>query len=616
MPTRGEARGERRMTLEAAFRHGLALQGGGDPAAAVSIWRQILAHRPDHAGAMHYLGLALVATGDAAAGFDLLGRAAAAPEATAASHANFGLALLEAGRGAEAVEPFRRALAADPGNRTAHERLGPLLLGLGRTVEAADALRCAVAAVPDFRPSRRPLAVALDRLGRPDEAAAVLDDALARWPDDPDLGYLRGVLLLAAGDLAAAEARFRDLVARHPERAAGHKGLGSVLRRQDRLVEAEAALTRAVAHGPADGETCVEFGLVLQGLGRLDAAIGWYERALAAQPGDALAGYSRARCLLLAGRLAEGYAEYERWRWRQYDRPDPRWSKRKAYPWPQPRWDGADPAGRRLLVWAEQGVGDEIMFAAMVPRLLDRGAAVTMTCDARMAPVFRRSFPGVEVIARSDPPDPRLLRPDIDFQVPMMTLCRWHAPGVDPVPPRSPYLVPDAARRARCRGRYEALGPGPKIGISWRSANVDMGARKTAALALWEPVLRTAGMRFVNLQYGDCRADLALARARFGVEIFHDDAVDPLVSMDDFMAQVAALDLVISIDNTTVHAAGALAVPCWVLLPHAPDWRWTAGRDDSLWYPTLTLFRSPAPGGWSTMLASVAAALVAWRDRR
>ena len=180
-------------------------------------------------------------------------------------------------------------------------------------------------------------------------------------------------------------------------------------------------------------------------------------------------------------------------------------------------------------------------------------------------------------------------------------------PNLASFPARAGYLRADPAQLGTFRVRYrERFGGRPVIGISWRGGSGEVALARSIALTAWAPILAQREFGFVNLQYGDCRADLASVRRDIGVEVFHDDRVDPLRSLDDFAAQTAAMDLVISIDNSTVHMAGALNIPVWALLPAVPDWRWMLGRIDSPWYSSVRLFRQPAAGDWTAVIDLVA----------
>jgi hypothetical protein len=260
-----------------------------------------------------------------------------------------------------------------------------------------------------------------------------------------------------------------------------------------------------------------------------------------------------------------------------------------------------------VFVSAEQGVGDQIMFASLLPDLLERGATCLVKLDARLQPVLGRSMRGLSLIPDDDRAASLVERNAVDYHMPIGSLCRWLRPNLASFPLRSGYLRADAAQRDSFRGRYrERFGGRPVVGISWRGGTGEVARARSIALTAWAPILSQREFGFVNLQYGDCRADLASVGRDIGVEVFHDDRVDPLKSLDDFAAQTAAMDLVLSIDNSTVHMAGALNVPVWALLPAVPDWRWMLGRTDSPWYSSVRLFRQPAAGEWAPVVDAVA----------
>lgn len=262
-----------------------------------------------------------------------------------------------------------------------------------------------------------------------------------------------------------------------------------------------------------------------------------------------------------------------------------------------------------MLVWQEQGVGDVILYAGMIPDLLEQGARLIVECELRLVPLLARSFPQARVVMRSDPV--HALTREARWQSPLGSLCRWLRRHEADFPRRGPYLVPDATRVSELRKRYRELGQGPVIGISWRSSNYKVGKQKSLSLSEWAPLLALSGATFVNLQYGDCREELLSLKQDFGVTVHHDETVNSLQDLDGFAAQVAAMDLVISTSNSTVHFAGASGVPVWTLLSRGEAllWYWFQEGEDSPWYPSMRLFRQELPGDWSGLLARVRGAL-------
>jgi ADP-heptose:LPS heptosyltransferase len=245
------------------------------------------------------------------------------------------------------------------------------------------------------------------------------------------------------------------------------------------------------------------------------------------------------------------------------------------------------------------------MFASLLHDVVAAGNRCVLECDSRLKPLFARSFPEVEIVSSYDPD----LQPGLDIaaQLPSGSL-----PGLfrkkhdDFATSTSPYLVADRVKTEQLRARY-ADGR-PLVGIAWHTSNQQSGRSRSIDLARLASLFAPSRVRWISLQYGDPVAlrDQALAAA---APILIDAEVDQLTDLDTFAAQAAAMDLVVTIDNSTAHMAAALGVPTWTLLPFAPDWRWLLGRKDSPWYPTMRLFRQRAPGVWQPVLEQVQAAL-------
>jgi len=664
---------------EAAFAEALARHRAGNLAAAEQAYRRLLETEPDHRAGLNALGLLHLQAGRPREAAPLLRRAVALEPAAADIHLLLGAALRAAGELDGAAEAFRRAAELRPDHPEAHNNLGVVLRETGELAGAEAAYRQALAARPDYPQAlnnlgvllrdRGELAGAIDaylqavrlqpdyaeahaNLGRAQRAAggteaaeAALRRALELDPDRAEWHNDLGVLRQEAGDPAGAEAAYRRALELRPDAALTHCNLGGALKEQDDLAGAESAYRRALeldpklidAHSNLGGllkkrgelagaeAACRQalaldpkhvgalsnLGLVLKAEGDLAGAEAAYRRALARAPEHVEAHINLAFLLLARGELAEGWAEYD-WRWQS---PEFRRGAFRRRQFPQPLWEGGDPAGKTLLVWNEQGLGDELMFGALVPELVAAGAQCIVECHERLASLFARSFPGAEVLPHAGPPSGRLADPALGLQCPMGGLARRLRPEPGSFAGHGPYLQVDAERRSRCRARYAALGPGLKVGISWRSQSTRTGTERSIGIELWNQILSLPDVTFVNLQYGDCAAELAAAEERFGVAIHQDPEVDALGDFDEVAAQIAALDLVISADNTAVHLAGAIGVPVWLLLPFDPDWRWLRDRDDSPWYPSLRLFRQPRPEAWGPALADAGRRLAALAAR-
>ncbi|MBF0334525.1 MAG: tetratricopeptide repeat protein [Alphaproteobacteria bacterium] len=530
----------------------------------------------------------------------------AAPSAPddADAHNEKGRELFRAGRHSEAMACFLEATVRRPDHAEALSNLGVALRTLGQPQQAIGPLRRAAELLPDRAEAHLNLGVALAELGRHDEAVATYRRALALREDYSDALNNIAVVLQQTGDLDGARQaleRARELAPRLPEAA---NNLALLCRRQGDWHRAVALLEETLRLKPDYVEALFNLGNLLREEQRVEDALARLDDAVRRAPDNALAHWNRSHTLLAAGRLREGWEEYE-WRWRWNEFPGP-WR-----PHPQPLWDGSAPEGRTILIHGEQGPGDLILYGSMLPDLLTRGAKVVFEVEERMVPLFQRSMPEMRVVPMLPEPVPETRDPAIACRYPLASLARHFRADFADFPARSSYLRADPELAARLRARYLGLGGTMVVGISWRSKNLEIGAEKSTRLVDWAPILTVPGVRFVNLQYGDCRDEIAEAKRELGVDVFADPEIDPLRDMDSFAAQVAAMDLVISVSNSTVHVAGALGVPVWVMLPRGRGLLhfWYFDREDSPWYPSARLFRQAARGDWKPVVERVAGSL-------
>jgi Flp pilus assembly protein TadD len=623
-------------TPDKALAEGLALQARGELAGAEARYRRALALAPDHPAATHALGLVATQRGRLAEAIPLLRKSVTLDSANASFHANLGAALIAAGHMEDAARSCRQAVALKPDLAAAQQNLGRALNALGQLPDALAAYRQALALRPDEAALHVDLGEVLRRLGKVAEAEAMFRKALAidpgnvgahhglaralrdqgrvaeeialfgdlarRRPEDWTVHGGLGNALLAADRVADAETAYRRAVALAPSRASAHNSLGAVLTALDRNQEAVDAYGQAIAIDPDRAKFHSNLAVALHHLGRLDEADESARRALALNPEHGSAHHTLGMVLMLRGDVEGGLPELE---WRL--------DSRQASPRAAgvPRWSGKAVAGRDVLVWAEMGIGDQVMFASLLGDLIARGARPVVELDPRLEPLLLRSFPGIRFARPGD-------QPKIDLQVAVASLARWLRPSrAEFARPRDP-LRADATKSAALRARYQAHYPGRRlVGISWRGGKTRrLIEARSIGLDRWAPILRSPQLGFVSLQYGDCAAEIAQAQLRMGVEILHDPGVDPLASIDDLAAQVAAMDLVISVDNSTVHVAGALGVPVWALLPWLPDWRWGTAGGTSYWYASARLFRRAQHGQWDSVIEAVCGQLAAWAAER
>lgn len=560
---------------------------------------------------------------------------------SAETHYNLGHALLRSGRLAEAVAALTRTIELRPGLSAAHFSLGAALHDLGRFDEAAESYRRVLQLEPGHDVARLNLGSLLEAQGRHSEALVEFTAAQASRPDDSALQFRMGSTLLAAERWDEALERYQVVLTNEPDNGEAWLGFGLAHRGAGRPDEARAAIARAVELQPDSPQAVFQLAMVLTDLAAFVEAGRLFQQALALRPdwpeahfnlGNALrllgrdleaaASYRRALAirpnyegahwnlslsLLRQGRLAEGWEEHE-WRW------DASLAGGKR-PYPQPLWNGVAGKDLQVLVWREQGIGDEIMFASCLPELIDRVGSVIYTCHPKLRRLFQRSFPTVEFWDDLSVADPAALT--VTHQTPVGSLPRFLRPSLDRFPAHTGYLKADPARVAFWRQRLAALGAGPWVGISWRSRLMGSGrAEHYTRLEEWGPILGAAAGRinFVNLQYDDCAGELAEVAARTGLTVHQLAGIDLYNDLDEVAALMTALDLVLAPDNSVGEQAAALGRPIW-RLDSGVDWS-TLGADQRPWQPSMRLFRRGPGGQWTDVIHAVSRALGEWVRRQ
>lgn len=324
-----------------------------------------------------------------------------------------------------------------------------------------------------------------------------------------------------------------------------------------------------------------------------------FRQALDIDPSYAEARQNLADALLRVGDWDHGLVEYES-RW-DVAHPDSAWR-----PFDRCKlWRMGEPVPAKVLVWGEQGIGDEILWLGGLLDLQAAGAKVWVECDPRLVPPLQRAFPDAVVCPHQKVPDPRLTADGDMVNVPVGSLLgRLHACGAA-LPRTGGHLRPDPQRVAECRRILGDLGAGPYIGVSWRSKNAKLGPVKSLPLDQWGEVFRQGAATYVNLQYGDTDADIAAAEARHGIKIHTLPDLDRFNDMDGMLALVQALDLTLSTSNITAHLAGALDKECWLLLHRVPFWYWGWGVADVPFYRSVRAYRQGADCDWKGVMRTV-----------
>jgi len=538
---------------------------------------------------------------------------------------NEAVALQRQGRLRDAEKIYTRVLKAAPDHFDALNMLGTVKAQLGRLGEAQRLLSAALKINPRVAGAWANLGQVLHALKRNEEALACLDKARALAPDDSGILNQHANTLLSLGRHEEAIAEFREVLARVPQHAearvncgVAHAALGAL---EDAVADFDAALALAPGHLAAHHNR----GLALHDLGRYAAALEAHDRVLAAAPGHAAAWlargrtlaalkrhgeaiesytkvrangrddadlqFSEAQALLALGDYRGGFEKYES-RWRRTGMPEQKSRGR-------PLWLGEYPLARKtVLLHAEQGLGDTIQFARYVPPLAAAGAKVVLEVQSELTALMARLDGGATIIARGAPPPP------FDVHCPLGSLPLALRTEPDSIPAPIPYLSADEASLAKWSARLSGLAR-PRIAVAWSGNASHFNDRnRSLAFARLAPLLSIPA-RFVSIQRDVRGEDVEPLAAERRVTALGAE----LDNFTDTAAVIALADLVIAADTAVAHLAGAMGRPLWVLIPFAPDWRWTLSGENTPWYPTARMFRQTTLGDWDSVIAGVAAEL-------
>jgi tetratricopeptide (TPR) repeat protein len=490
-----------------------------------------------------------------------------------------------------AIAHYRRALQADTNHLDTYNNLAVALHEQGKIEEAMPYYQKAIALNPQGADAHNNYANALRDRGRLEDAIEHYHQAIAARPAYADAYNNLGLAYYNQGDFERAATAYRQAIDRRPNFPQALNHLGNALKELGHFAEASQYYQQAIALKPDYAKAYNNWGNVFRDSGDLQTAVQYYDQATAIEPNFAEAHWNKALTLLLGGDLQRGFEEYE---WRKHVNLP---SFRSLRDFPGPRWQGEPLNGQLIYLHAEQGMGDIIQFVRYVPWVVQRGGRVILECHPPLMNLLS-GMPGVEQrVPYGSPP------PAYQIQAPLLSLAHIFQSTAETLPATVPYLHPPASTVALPPPATPAL----KVGFVW-SGNPDNPYNRSRAIPpdFLLPLAELPGIALYSLQ-----KDLQPGEAE--LLSTHPQVHDLRSQMTDFVdtaALIQQLDLVISIDTSVTHLAGALGKPVWLLLPFAPDWRWMLHRDDSPWYPTLRIFRQSVQGNWEPVLQQVREELV------
>ena len=622
--------------IASLFAEGLALHQAGRLSAAEKIYCQILQSQPDHFDSLHLRGVIFHQRGNHAEAVSQIDFALRSNPDHIYALNNRGVILHDLKRFDEALASYDRAIAVRPDYAEALSNRGNTLQALQRFEEAlascdhaltfrqdhvealvyrGNALHMlkrleealasydrAVAIRPEHAEALSNRGLTLHELNRFEEALASYDRALTVRPDYAEALYNRGNTLHALQRFEEALASYDRAITAQPDYAEALSNRGITLHALQRLEDALTSYDRALVLRPDYAEALSNRGITLVGLQRLQEALTSYDRAVDLKPDYAEAHFNRSLALLLQGNYADGWEEYE-WRWKG----GAKGARLRRFDCPQ--WRGEDLVGKAIFLYDEQGYGDAIQFLRYVPLVALRGGRVILEVSQALLRLVERLDGAAQVFASGG------TVPSVDFYCPLLSLPVAFSTTIANIPSGVPYLAADSAEVAAWSRRLVDL-EGVRVGLVWAGSSRPglpeadrIDRRRSITLRHFAKLADVRGVSFVSLQKGQPRSQTLSPPPGLLVH----DWTDELHDFGDTAALIECLDLVISVDTSVVHLAGALGKPVWLLNCFNACWRWLLGRDDSPWYPTLRQFRQPKPGDWDSVVMDVRAALTAAR---
>ncbi|HVE10804.1 MAG TPA: tetratricopeptide repeat protein [Paraburkholderia sp.] len=557
--------------IEALLQQAVALQQNGALAEAEEMYRELLAARPRHFDALQLLGALMLQQGRLEEGAAQLQRALEIDAKQPALHSNLSYALNALQRPTEALASANRALALQPRFADALNNHGTALASLERPHDALTSFDKALEVAPQMASAWNNRACTLRDLNRPQDALASCERAIELQP-------------------AYAQA---------------WSNRANALSDLDHAADARASYLQALQIAPDFADAWNNLGLTLIDLGEHAAALAAFERALELNPNDVECRWNRSNCLLRMGRLAEGWPEYEV-RWQR------RWIGARPRAFAQPLWLGDFPLeGKTILLHAEQGLGDTLQFCRYATQVARLGATVLLEVPAPLTRLLQ-NLEGVGQVIEEGAP-----LPDFDCHCPLLSLPLALRTTVESIPAAASYLQASPADLARWTQRIGPREPGSlRVGLVWAGGDRPhvpelrrTDRRRSLRLETFAPLLNLPQVRFYSVQKGEAAQQAVSLNAQLSAAQQIIDFTDDIADFADTAALIEQLDLLISVDTSTAHLAGALGKPVWIANRVDTCWRWLLERDDSPWYRSATLFRQQRLGQWDDVIEALADAL-------
>ena len=507
-----------------------------------------------------------------------------------------GASIAQMGMLDEAIEAYKKSISLKPDYADAYSNMGVTLKDQGKLDQAITAYKKVLSLKPDYADAYSNMGVALKDQGKLEEAIEAYNKALSLKPNYAEVYSNMGLALQDQGKLDQAITAYNKALSIKPNYAEVYSNMGNAFKDQGKLDEAIKAFNKSISLKPNYAEAYMNIGVAQQDQGKLDEAIGAYNKSISLKPDYADAHQNLSFTLLNSGRLKEGLDAYE-WRWKTS-----KFLTQQRH-FSQPLWDGKKSLnGKTILLWSEQGIGDTIMWSSCLSLVSSQAEHCILECQEKLVPLLERSFPNVEVKAVNKSLDSE--RDDFDFHLPMGSLYKHFIQEFTKNTISEAYLVPDPVRVNFWRKRLNSLGKGPYIGISWKSANMNIKRLPNyAKISELYPVLKLPNITYVNLQYTDFANDLTKIKKELGVTIHNFDDLDHFNNIDDVAALCAALDMVVSTKTTVPLISAGVGT-----LTKLANWRQSPWNNILLnpVGPSIDIFERDTWEPWDNVFSSIA----------
>ena len=570
--------------IDKKLQQGLALHKAGQSEQAEVLYKDILIINPKHFDALQLSGILAAQAKQWNKAFILFTEALRINTTNAALYNNRGTVLYELQRLEEALVSYNKAIELKRNFAEAYYNRGKVLHELKRLEETIASYDKAIEFKSDYAEAYSNRGNVLHQLKSLEEALLSYNKAIEFKSSYAVAYYNRGNVLNELKCLEEALVNYDKAIEYKPNYAEAYHNRGIVLHELKRLEEALVSYNKAIALKPDYTEAYSNRGVALQELKQFDAAFASFDKAIVLKPDYADAYFNRGLLKLTLRDFYSGFLDFK-YRW---DSKDFSSTQQKT------KIPSASRSGLKghLLIWPEQGIGDEVFYAGLLPMLSKKDVSIALSADKRLHSIYRRSFPNVELL------DKNILMSSsveagFDAQAPIGDLgFLLDIKEATIKETRSPYLQSDTVKRDNYRRTIAALGPGLVCGVAWKSGNTKLEAAKSIGLDSFAPLLGLTGVNFVNLQYGDVKGEIQRLKSTLSADVYQVPGVDVFNDIESLLALIDACDVIVTTSNVTAHLAGSIGKRAAVLVPHSKGkiWYWHENDEYSFWYPSLKLF--------------------------